>query len=1092
MKIILYPVFINLFKSHFRDIIRIMKITFVLSFVFIVSMYAAEADSQTAKVSFTKTNTTIKDIINEIEDQTEYLFVYNKDEIPLNEETSISVREEAVALVLKKVFGNTDVAYAMEGNNIMLMKNADLQQNVKKIRGKVTEQNGEPVIGANVIVKGASAGTITDVNGDYSITLPEGSGILVFSYIGYITQEQVAGDQTQIDVVLQEDILKLNEIVVIGYGSIKKRDLTGAVSQLNSDVLKNQAVMNDPMQALQGKIPGMDITSGNQPGVSSTIVIRGFNSLNASNNPLIILDGAPFGGRLDEINPVEIENIDVLKDASSTAIYGSRGANGVIIVTTKRAKKGSKVSIGYDSYVGISKSFKNYNMMSGPRYADYKRQANNGKTDAEIFDQIQLDVLQSGAYVDWQDEMFGGTGYKTDQNVTINQASEKIRNMIVLGYNRDQSIIRNMNYQRFTGRINGDMELSNTISMGYSALLTSSTRHDGESSVWTFGTVLDPLTKIYDEEGNKLFYNSGWYQTLLHSNPMYDLEDANVDGTTQRTRIIANLFFDWQIIDGLNLRTSFTPDFTAMEYGSYRSPVSQDRQLGQNWASYEKASEKQITLTGLLNYKKQFGKHALDASAVFDLQDYSFDNINLTGQDLPYYGKWYNVNEAPSIYTRGSGIREWAMLSYMGRLNYIYNDKYLLTLTGRYDGSSRLAQGHKWDFFPSFAVAWRLNEEEFLKSIEVLNNLKLRFSWGNTGNTAIDPYATQGTLGKNAYYFGYAEQAAMGYLPTELPNEALGWERTEEYNIGLDFGFFRNRLGGTIDLYRRNTHDLLMKRNLPITSGYPNTWQNIGQTRNSGIEVALNTVPVVTKNFKWQLNLSFGYNKNEIIELFNGKEDSPGDKWFIGKPFYVEWLYQFDGVWQLGEENEAAVYGRTPGEPKIKDINQNNTYDQADLKIYNKIPKWTGGISSTMNYKNFDFSFYLYTRQNYGQVLPMLTYEAGSTRVNHIDVDFWTPDNPSNTFPKPKITNPQDLLVTSDYSFRDLSFVRLKNVNLGYTFPKHISEKAYMQNLRIYFAIDNPYVWTVNQFEGLDPENCFAYDSHRPLTSFLLGFNVKF
>lgn len=342
------------------------------------------------------------------------------------------------------------------------------------------------------------------------------------------------------------------------------------------------------------------------------------------------------------------------------------------------------------------------------------------------------------------------------------------------------------------------------------------------------------------------------------------------------------------------------------------------------------------------------------------------------------------------------------------------------------------------------------------------------------------------------YYFGTTEQSAMGYLPTELANNQLGWESTEEYNVGVDFGFLNNRISGSIDGYIRNTRDLLMKRNLPINTGYEFTWQNVGKTRNSGIEIALNTVPVVTKDFRWTVDLTFGYNKNEIVELFNGKEDSPGNKWFIGQPLYVERLYKYIGVWQYGEKEEAAKYGREPGNPKIEDVNNNGVYDEGDLHTFNKIPKWTAGLSTGFYYKNFDLNVYFYTRQKYGQLLGVLTDEAGSTRYNHLDVDFWTPDNPSNACPKPAITNPQELLVSSDYAYRDLSFIRLKNINLGYTLPKEISKKFYSEKFRVYFMVENPYTWTKSDYVGLDPENCNSYTDHRPLTSFIFGVNASF
>lgn len=1089
------PSFVEEFRRKGK-ILRIMKITSFLFFCAVFTLLAENTHSQNAKVTIHKENVALQEVLNEIEEQTEYLFLYNKKNVDVNHSTTVRASDQPVSKVLDVVLEGTNVNYEMVGNHIILSDQIGntpegIQQNSRRITGIVKDQNGEPIIGANIIEKGAANGIITDVDGQFQLAVSP-DAVLIVSYIGYNPQEIPVKSKNFVDITLSEDIQALEEVVVVGYGAVRKRDLTGSVSQVSSSSIQNQAVMKDPMQALQGKIAGADITMGNAPGSSSTIVIRGYNSINAGNNPLIVVDDAPFAGKIDEINPAEIESIDVLKDASSTAIYGSRGANGVIIITTKRARKDSRVMINYDGYIGVSKSFKNYDMMSGEKYADWKRAANPGRTDKEIFDDIQLNTLATGQFIDWQDLMFSGTGYKTDHSVSISQSTGRNRNMVVLGYNKDQSIIDNMGYERFSARINGDMELTRNLTIGYSSLLALTTRNNGDDSVWKYGTVLDPVTEVYDENGDMRFYNSGWYQTLLHSNPMFDTDKNNIDNKEKRTRVLLNLYADWEIIKGLKFKTSLTYGMSAIENGIYRSSTTQARQLAAPYAEYRKTNQQQITFTNLLNYKKIVEEHSFDVSFVHDMQSERSEQVGLTGQNMAYYGSWYNVNEAPDVFSRLSSVNEWTLLSFMGRVNYSFKDRYLLTLTGRYDGSSRLAEGNKWDFFPSAALAWRMNDEAFLNEVDWLSNLKLRLGWGNSGNTAISEYATQGALGKYVYYFGTAEQSAMGYLPTELANNQLGWERSEEYNIGIDFGFFNNRINGSIDGYIRNTHDLLMKRNLPVNTGYEFTWQNVGKTRNSGVELTLNTAPVVIKDFRWTVDFSFGYNKNEIVELFNGKEDSPGNKWFIGQPLYVEYLYKYAGVWQYGEEAEAAKYSREPGAPKVEDVNQNGKYDQDDLFIYNKVPKWTAGLSTGLYYKNFDLNVYFYTRQDYGAVLGVLTDEAGSTRYNHLNVDFWTPDNPTNTCPKPVITTPQSLLTESDYAYRDLSFIRLKNINLGYTLPKSVSQKFYSEKFRLYFMVDNPYTWTKSDYVGLDPENCNSYSNHRPLTSFVFGINASF
>lgn len=1080
---------------------RIMRLSVFFLCVMAAQTWALDSYSQVTRLSLNLKDTRVIDVLGEIEEKTEFFFLFNQKLVDVERKVDIEVRQRKIDDILNELFAGTNVNYLVMNRQIVLTTaqpgSEDYRQQTAvqqqgQVTGKVTDRTGSALPGVTVVIKGTTTGTITNSDGNYSISNVSPNATLVFSFVGMRTQEIIVSGKSIVNLSMEEEQFGIGEVVAIGYGTVRKRDLTGAVSQVSSDVIRTQSVTKDAIQILQGKVPGLDITTGNKPGDVSTPIIRGYNSINASNAPLIVLDGAPFGGRLSDINPSEIENIDVLKDASSTAIYGSRGANGVIIITTKRAKDGKRISVAYDGYAGVSKSFKDLNVMSGDKWANYLRAANPGRTDSDLFDQEQLDILQSKNFVDWQKLMFDGTGYETDHNFSLSTDRDGFSNLIILGYNKNQSILKNISYERFSARINGDLNITDKFSLGYSSMLAHSVRDNGASNVFLQGALTPPVGKAYHDDGELRFYPSTYAQSFVQSNPLFEIDDKYLENKSLRDRVFFNLFASWKIIKGLEFKSMLTTDWQFLDGGSYYSSTSNARTLAPNSASYSKITEKSLTFTNFLNYKKEFKEHSFDLTVVNDMQKYAYTQVGLTGQDIAYYGKWYNVAEAPNIFTRSASINEWAIMSFMGRLNYSFKDRYLLTFTGRIDGSSRLAKGHQWDFFPSVAVAWRISSEPFMEAIPSISNLKLRLSWGNTGNTAINPYATQGALGKYVYAFGAAENAAVGYLPTELPNVDLGWEITEEYNIGLDLGLIKNRVSGSVDLYQRNTNDLLMRRSLPISSGYDNTWQNIGSTRNSGIEVALNTVILDVNDWKWDINLSFAHNKNEIVELYNGKIDDPGNKWFIGQPLFVDWLYEFDGVWQIGQEAEAAVYGRKPGDARVQDKNDSKTYDTGDLVIHNKIPKWTGGISSSLKYKNFDFNFYAYTRQDYGSLIGILTFEAGSSRWNALDVDFWTPDNPSNASPRPQGSNAQPLLVQSNYAFRDLSFVRLKNLNLGFTFSKGQLQQIRAEKLRVYVAVDNPFVWTMNKFEGLDPENATNFGDHRPLTTFLLGVNVNF
>lgn len=1062
----------------------------------VVALLCLNLTAFSQSVTLNISNGTVKQAMDELKRKTGYSFVFSSIDLNTKQPISISAKNKNLDDVVKQILVGQNLTYEISGKNIIIKKIVANGQK-QKVTGRVLDEKGEPVIGATILVKGTNNGAITDVNGNFSIQA-SGNDQLLFSMLGYKTVEMKAGKvNSNAPIIFKEDALMLDEVVAIGYGSVKKSDLTGSVTNVSSKVIMNQAKMNDPIQGLQGQIAGADITSGNGPGATSSIIIRGYNTLmrKGGDAPLLIVDDAPFLGAFDEINPAEIEKIDVLKDASSTAIYGARGANGVIIITTKRGNRDSRLDIEYDGFFGMGKSFRNFDVMNGEMYAAYRKEAyaNNGSSDA--FDDVQKRVMENGNYIDWQKLMFDDWSYKTNHSLTINTSTGKNRNVIVLGYNKDQGIIDNMSYQRFTGRFTGDMELHKKFSMGYSLNVAHADRNLGDDNVWRMGTRMDPISELYNEEGEMNVYTNKWMKDNTLVNPIFDTDKENVDVQNKRNSISGNLNANWNILEGLKFKTTFTYSFSSTEAGAYFGPNSNNRKQSVNGANFNKSTNQQINFTNLLNYTKTFANiHKIDASFVHDMQTYESNAIGLAGFDIPYYGMWYNVNEAQKDVTTGSTKNEWALLSFMGRLNYSLKDRYLLTLTGRYDGSSRLAPGNKWDFFPSAAVAWRVSEEAFMKQFDQLTNLKLRVSFGASGNTAIDTYATQGQYGRYPYNFGTKEVGAWGYVPSLISNPNLGWERTEELNAGLDFGFFNNRFTGTLDLYERNTYDLLMERKLPTTSGYTSVWQNVGQIRNRGFELSLQVVPIEQKDFRLSISGNLSYNKNEIVKLFNGTEDSPGNNWFIGQPVSIERLVEYVGVWQEDEAEQAKKYKALVGTAKLLDKDASYTYDDTDKDIYNKIPKWLAGMTVNAQYKQFDFSIYAYGRFDYGSSMSSLTYDTSSTRFNQIGIkDFWTPENPTNTHPRPEMTK-IGLLAGSTWVWRDLSFIRIKNINLGYTLPKSISSKFGSKYVRAYLAVDNPFLFTKSAYKGigLDPENCNSEAAARPLTSFIFGLNVKF
>lgn len=1052
--------------------------------------FAAYSQNITLKMR----NITVKEAMDELKKKSGYSFVFSSSDVDTKKRISVSAQDESLGSVVDQILANQGLTYEISGKNIIIRK-ASVKDN--SIKGKLIDNNGEPIIGATVVVKGTNNATITDMDGNFVIKAGRNEKLEI-SMLGFtplvVTGAQIGGKP----LVMKEDVQMLDEVVAIGYGSVKKSDLTGSVVNVSSEKLMNQAKMNDPIQGLQGQIAGADITSGNGPGSTSSIVIRGYNTLMRSggDSPLIIVDDAPFLGSIDEINPAEIAKIDVLKDASSCAIYGARGANGVIIITTKRPNKEGRLEVEYDGFFGMGKSFRDFDVMDGPMYAAYREQAykNNGNADL-AFDDVQKRVMESGNYIDWQKLMFDDWSYKTNHSLTINTSTGKNRNVVVLGYNKDQGIIDNMSYQRFTGRFTGEMQLHQKFSLGYSVNLALTHRDIGDANVWRMGMRLDPLSELYDEEGNMNFFTNKWMRDNNLGNPIFDTQKENVDVQKNVTNISGNINANWDIVDGLKFKTTFTYGFYANEEGAYFGPNSNNRKQINNGANFTKSTIQQLNFTNMLNYNKLFGSnHKLDVSLVHDMQTYDTNAVGLAGYDIPYYGMWYNVNEAQKDVTYGSSRKQWALLSFMGRLNYTLMDRYLFTVTGRYDGSSRLAKGHKWDFFPSAAIAWRISEEEFAEGLDNLSNLKLRLSYGMSGNTAVDVYATQGQYGRYPYNFGTNEVPAWGYVPSSIANPDLGWERTGELNLGIDFGVLDNRISGSLDIYERNTYDLLMERKLPTFTGYTSVWQNIGQIRNRGFEMSLQVVPVEKKDFRLSISANMSYNKNEIVKLFNGEEDYEANNWFIGQPVSVARLYEYLGVWQLDEAEEAAKYKLVPGKAKLLDKDDNNVYDKEDMSLYNRIPKWLAGLTINAQYKQFDLSIYTYGRFDYGTTMGSITYETSSTRFNQVGIkDFWTEDNPTNVHPAPDLYK-NSYLSGSTWAWRDLSFVRIKNINLGYTLPKSVTQKFGSKHVRAYLAVDNPFLFTRKDYKGigLDPENCNSEADARPLTSFIFGLNVKF
>lgn len=1109
---VLYPQ-----KLRTNRIFSIMKITLLLNFVFVFGLFAGNTYSQNAKVTLSRKSSPLEVILNEIENQTDYLFVINS-QVNIQQKISVEVKEKPVSKVLDEIFAGTDVHYVMEGTHIVLsnknMSQNSVDQQIRTITGKITDEMGEPLIGVSISVKGTESGTITNTKGEFSVSGNfNNKTVLIISYIGMKKQEIEIGSRSYINITMVSDSEFLDEVVVVGYGTQRKRDLTGAIASVNAEKIAEQATTN-AIQSLQGKIAGVNIVQDSwNPGASGSIQIRGRRSLSASNDPLYVVDGIPIERGINEINPSEIESIEVLKDASATAIYGSRGANGVVLITTKRGKAG-KTRVEYDGYYGIQKPLRELDIMNGAEFAEFVREAyrnrpsnqygsaapdktedqNNGifGKDPYVMESVMMGYDENGNYnpanvrsFDWIDAVMR-TGSIQNHQLTVTGGSEKTKLMFSGAYFSNDGIMKDKDYERFSIRTNVDHEVNSFLTLGTSTMY-SRIIENGSGNLYERARNISPLASPYNEDGSLTMFPGG---DGLAINPVAEITGRQTEN--RRNRLLSNVYAEVKLPLSFKYRFNFGLDHRTARDGRFRSSMALGGSLPE--AEYGGNSLDLYTFNNILYYDNVFkDKHRLNVTLLQEAQDFHFEEHNINVKGLPAeYQEYFNVGAASEVRGVRSRLTTWRMLSFMGRINYSLMDKYLFTVSGRYDGSSVLAEGHKYQFFPSASFAWRMNEEAFLKSADYLDDLKLRIGYGKTGNSAISPYQTQGNLSMNRYVWD--EALLISYAPSSMPNHALSWETTGQVNVGLDFSFFNHRLSGTIDVYSQHTYDLLMPRNLPVVSGFNSVLQNIGKTKNTGLEISLNTRIIDSKDFNWNVDLMFYTNKEKIIELYGKKQDDIGSKWFIGQPISVYYDYEFDGIWQNTPEDLAEMEkfnekgaSYKPGLIRPKDQNGDYRINADDRVILGtRQPDWIGGLTSYMKYKNLDFSFQLYANVGAMAYNDMVLRMEG--RWNSVKVDYWTPTNPSNTYPMPSANWETPPYVNTIY-YEKASYLRMKYITLGYSFSKDLLSRVFLEKARIYATVQNPFLWT--KFRGLDPEGASGYNTPSP-TTFMIGLNLSF
>ena len=988
---------------------------------------------------------------------------------------------------------------------------AEAQTQPGRLSGAVTAtEGGAPLPGVHVSVLGTKVTTETNAQGKYSLSVAPGTYRLRASAIGYVPMiiENVpvtAGKDTPADFALQRQLVSLAQVVVTGYGTQERRDVTGAVTTVTAAQIQENPSTN-ALEAIKGKIAGVDIIStGYKPGDGVQVRVRGQRSLKASNDPLYVLDGVPIAGGIGDLNPTDILSIEVLKDASATAIYGSRGANGVVLVTSRRGLAG-RTRISYDTYLSSQNPTKKVAVFNGAEFATYKREAFRNSAggykcppevlqcdvgDASIFFPVEIASIKAGRSTDWQDLILRSSAQASHQ-LSVSGGNDRTQFSVSGNLVRQTGIVKGQDFDRKSMRVSLESQATPRLRVGGSALLLRSVQNIGRGD-GLYGEALSdgPLGPPFDSTGAIIFLPIPDGQRV---NPLADV--ANHIDEHQRTRAFASLFASLNLAEGLDLRVNYGPDFTFERFGLFRGAQTQanfgsgaDAQLGEN-RTFD------YTLDNILTFKRGFGAdHRIDATLLYSIEKQTFDNNFARSSGLPYESqRFFNLGSGAVIESISSFISQWALQSYMARVNYTLKDRYLLTLTSRLDGSSRLAPGKKYALFPSVALGWRVIDESFGATRGPISSLKLRASYGRTGNTSVDPYQTQGGLARTVYSFGTG--TGYGFRPNTLPNPNLEWEKTDQFDAGVDFTLFRGRLSGTVDAYRAFTHDLLLDRQLPPTTGYTSILQNIGETKNTGLELALSGIVLDGwHGIHWSNDVTVSVNRNEIVSLYGAKVDDVGNRWFIGQPINgggnsVYFDQRFLGVWQLADSLEAKKYGQKPGQIRVQDVNGDGKINDQDRVILgNTYPKWTGSFTSRLEWKRVDFSAQAVTRQGFMVFDDFRTGQSTlAGRYNNLKVNYWTPTNPSNSDPRPS-SDQEFPVYGGTRGYEDGSFVKIRNITIGVTVPPELAKRAGAQSLRIYGTAQNPFTFT--NFRGLDPEGRTSAGTP-PTRGLLVGASLGF
>lgn len=992
----------------------------------------------------------------------------------------------------------------------------------RKISGQVLDdKSGNPFSGVSITESGTNRGTITDHDGKFSLDIPtQGKVTLEVTYTGYTSQKIVVNRQNTIVIRLTEETKQLSDVVVVGYGTVRRKDLTGAVGVVSSADITRANPAN-ATEAIQGQVAGVVVTkSNNQPGQPFSIDIRGESTITGITEPLVVIDGI-IGGRLRDINPADIESIDILKDASSTAIYGSRGANGVIIITSKKGQSG-RPKVSLDAYIGNKRPAHEPQLQTAQQF--YKSMytdviLNNG-TPA-TFSSNELNQINTNQTTNWV-RLLTKPSVNTGATVAVTGGSNSTTYRFSGSYIQEDGSIPNSTFKKYSLNAALISKINSFIRVGFTAYLNYNDNPTGSLEALRSAYRARPTGVVYykdlinPSDGFDLTQGpwndyAVWMGIKNNQvlNPLIEANFANSQEEVKAANEMGNAFAEITLMKGLTFKSTISASNIDTRQGDYRGTYSKDRAgVKLPRATYSTTDLISYTLDNQLTYNYAQGKNRLNVTALQSAYKTTTETYSIAVQNLPYASSWYNLGTAglSNITAVSSNYQKNTLESYMGRVNYSYNDKYLVTLTGRGDGASQLANNNKWAFFPSGAIAWRASDEKFIEKAKIFSSLKLRLSYGQVGNANVAPYSTQSQILNTIY--SYNQTVGNGFAPgtiinatsggISLGNSNLKWERSEEVNLGLDMGFFNNRITTTIELYKRNTKDLILQQNLPTSAGFNVVTANVGKISNKGIELNLNTQNIITRNFTWSTNFNFSKNINKVVSLANGVTSIISGTTIlqVEQPVKSYYDYKFDGIWQIADSIKAKSFGQLPGQVKVVDTDGNGVISSSTGKddrqvLGSQLPNYIMGMTNHFDYKDFDLSFLMYYRN--GTIFSNAMFGGGTmadytnTSYNHIVLNYWTRNNPTNDMYGVGISQPYRNAI----AYQNANFLRVSDITVGYTMPKVKLDKYSIDRMRLYIQISNPFVFT--KYKSLDPEyNSGAYIDDVPTVIYTLGINIGF